>query len=481
MLLLLLVTLAGAALRIGPALLWPIRHDEVLTWLTAKADPTAFLLWTHHPHHAPLSFALVRLASVLLGTHAEWALRLPSLLAGLACIPLAFAVGRALGSRAGGILLALLIAFDPLLVDQARQARMYSLYALVFLATLYGLARLGTEKGIPRWRWILAGLGLAAAFWTHVLGLILWGGIALGVITGRGEGGRRLAAAKAMALAAVVSLVGLGWLSKRAWDAVRSSTSGQEGLGSSVIALRGLDSIYPGKAAALLLLLVAVTGLIRLHRRDPFLSRVLLGLFILSIIAAIVGAGDREYGVHRYLLPLHLTAHVGLVCFATSLAQLRTRRAAFTAIVLVAILSVKAVFPGDEARRAYAVGALIRELADHHVQPGHAVKYVPRHLHQQGRYYGLPFERYVTVGRPLPPDYPFDTTWIVAGYGEALPDYSPDLPVTLNPELPYVLGPVARHYGVSYDEKRLERLLVEHGALAVAMSRGGVRYILPTQ
>jgi 4-amino-4-deoxy-L-arabinose transferase-like glycosyltransferase len=482
-LLLLVVTLAGAALRIAPALLWPIRHDEVLTWLTAQADPSAFLLWTHHPHHPPLSFALVRLSTGLTGTDAEWALRLPSLLAGIACIPVAYAVGRALGTRAGGILLALLIALDPLLVDQARQARMYSLYALLFLAALYALVRIrpGRDGTIPRWRWVVAGLGLAATFWTHVLGLILWGGVGLGIVTGRGEGGRRGAALKAMALAVLISLVGLEWTWNHAWDTVRSSASGHDGLGPSVLALRGLDSIYPGRAVALLLLLAALSGLIRLHRRDPFLSRLLLGLFILSILAAVVGAGDREYGVHRYLLPLHLTAHVGLVGLAVSRNQPRMRGAVFAAVVLVALLGGKAVLPGAEARRANAVGTLTRELAERHVRPGHGVKYVPRLLHQQGRYYGLPYELYVTVGRPLPADYPFDTTWVVAGYGRALPDHSPDLPVTLNPELPYVLGPVARHYGVSYDERTVEELLVEHGAVAVEMSRAGVRYVVPVE
>ena len=181
--------MAGALPRIWPALSWPIRHDEVLTWLTAQADPIAFLNWTHHHHHPPLSFALVRVSTALTGTDAEWALRLPSLLAGLACIPVAYAVGRTLGSRAGGVLLALLIAFDPLLVDQARQARMYSLYALLFLATIYGLARLDNERSVSTRWWVLTGLALASAFWTHVLALVLWGGIAFGAAIGRGDGG----------------------------------------------------------------------------------------------------------------------------------------------------------------------------------------------------------------------------------------------------------------------------------------------------
>lgn len=475
----LLVSLAGAALRLGPALSWPIRHDEVLTWLTAQADPTSFLRWTHHVHHPPLGFALVRLSTALSGTDAEWALRLPSLLAGIASVPLAFMIGRALGWRAGGILLALLIAFDPLLVDQARQARMYSLYAFLFLATLYALVRPGGEGRISWSRWTPAGLGLAAVFWTHVLGLVLWGGVAIGIVAGRGDRPRRIAAVKAIALAALVSLVGLEWLGNQAWHAVQSTASGQGGLEPAVLALRGLDSIYPGKVTALLLLIAAFMGLIRFHRRDPFLSRVLVGVFLLSILAAVVGAGDRGYGIHRYLLPLHLTAHVGLVCLAVSLRRPRLQLAASAAIVLVAVLWAKTALPGAEARRAYAVGFLTRELAHHHVRPGQAVKYVPRLLHQQGRYYGLPYERYVTVGRPLPADYPFDTTWIVAGYGRALPDYSPDLTVSVDRELHYVLGPVARHYRVSYDEQRLESLLVEHGAIAVAMSRDGVRYVVP--
>jgi hypothetical protein len=469
---------AGAVLRVWPAVSWPIRHDEVLTWLTTEADPTAFLRWTHHPHHPPLSFALVRLSTALSGTDAEWALRLPSLLAGLACIPLAYLFGRVIGSRAGGIVLAFLVAFDPLLVDQARQARMYSLYALLFLATLYGLARLGAERPASR-SWVPIGLGLAAAFWTHVLALVLWGGIAVGIAIGGGDRGRRLGAVKALTLAVLLSAVGLDWLWQHTVAPRGSSGAGANNLEPLIVAFRGLDSIYPGKVLAIALLLAALAGLVRLHRQEHFLSGVLIGAFLFSIAAAVVGAGDREYGIHRYLLPLHLSAHVGLVCLAASLARPRLRRTAFAAIALVALLWTPAVFPGAEARRAYAVGFLIRDLAARHVRPGQAVKYVPRLLHQQGRYYGLPYEQFVTVGRPLPTGYPFETTWIVAGYGKALPDYSPDLPVAVDPELPYVLGPVARHYGVTYNEHRIEDRLVEHGALAVAMSRDGVRYVVP--
>jgi hypothetical protein len=471
---------AGVLPRIWPVA-WPIRHDEVLTWLTAQADPIAFLDWTHHHHHPPLSFALVRLSTALAGTDAEWTLRLPSLLAGLVCIPLAYAVGRSLGSRAGGILLALLIAFDPLLVDQARQARMYSLYALFFLAAIYGLARLGNERSGSTRGWVLTGLALAAAFWTHVLALVLWCAIAFGVAIGRGDGRRRLGAVKALALAALLSAVGLEWLWKHTVTPLRSGGAGSTSLEPVVMALRGLDSVYPGKVFAILLLLAALAGLVRLRRRDPFLSRVLAGLLLLSIAAAVVGAGDREYGIDRYLLPLHLAAHAGLVCLVTSLERPRLRRAGFAALVLVALLWIPTIVPRDEARGAYAVGFLARDLADRHVRPGQAVKYVPRILHQQGRYYRLPYDRYVTVGRPLPADYPFDTTWIVAGYGRALPDYSPDLPVSVEPELRYVLGPVARHYGMPYDQRRLEKLLIGHGAIAVAMSRDGVRYVVPAR
>jgi hypothetical protein len=31
---------------------------------------------------------------------------------------------------------------------------------------------------------------------------------------------------------------------------------------------------------------------------------------------------------------------------------------------------------------------------------------------------------------------------------------------------------------MSYDERRLEQLLIGHGAIAVAMSRDGVRYVV---
>lgn len=85
-----LLVLVGGLLRAWPVAEWPISHLEALTWHRSQtgAGLAEFPAWDH----PPLSYLLVCLSTALLGTQAEWALRLPSLLAGILCIPAAFTV-----------------------------------------------------------------------------------------------------------------------------------------------------------------------------------------------------------------------------------------------------------------------------------------------------------------------------------------------------------------------------------------------------
>ena len=86
----------------------------------------------------------------MLGT-GEVALRLPSALAGIATVPVAWAIGRELaGRRAAAIACAALVAVNPLFVWYSQEARAYGLF--VFTAALAMLCFLRAEREPTRGR-----------------------------------------------------------------------------------------------------------------------------------------------------------------------------------------------------------------------------------------------------------------------------------------------------------------------------------------
>jgi mannosyltransferase len=138
----------------------------------------------------PLYYVLAWPWAHLIGT-AEAALRTLSALFGVALVPVGFLLGRELASRAAGIALAALVAFNPLLVWYSQEARPYSLLVLLCalsmlfflrrrllpwailsalaLLTHYFAAFVVVPEGLwlvwasrPRWRAAVAGAGVAA-------------------------------------------------------------------------------------------------------------------------------------------------------------------------------------------------------------------------------------------------------------------------------------------------------------------------------
>ena len=189
-------TLAGAALRFWLVDARPLIGDEGLTWRTSGGTLGDFLLWHHHPDHPPLSFLLVRLSLEAFG-ESVWSLRLPSAIAGILSIPTAWL----LGNRGGvGLLLASLVAFDPVLVVLSSLARMYGLLALLVLAALWRMDEIGSRGERSAGPWLSLGAILLAATWTHYLGFALAAAI-LGTVAWRW--GARFAG-----LAAILPLAG---------------------------------------------------------------------------------------------------------------------------------------------------------------------------------------------------------------------------------------------------------------------------------
>ena len=108
------------------------------------------------------------------------AIRLPSLIAGTAAIPIAFLVGRrAVGSLAGTVAAAV-VAFDPLAIFYSAEARPYALATLLGGLTLLLILRAVEGRRLLDWAWFT--LAASASLYTHYTAVFLVGGALLWVL-----------------------------------------------------------------------------------------------------------------------------------------------------------------------------------------------------------------------------------------------------------------------------------------------------------
>jgi hypothetical protein len=140
--------------------------DELSTyWVSTKPDLEQVMdaVQTNQEITPPLYFILAWIAAKA-GDPLEW-LRVPSLLAGTAMIPLTYLLGVKTVGRPGAVLGSALVALSPFLIFYSIEARAYGLMTmLVLLSTLALLAAL--ESGGMGW-WAAYAVCAAAAMYTH--------------------------------------------------------------------------------------------------------------------------------------------------------------------------------------------------------------------------------------------------------------------------------------------------------------------------
>lgn len=125
---------------------------QVLSWVNSDAEITP-----------PLSFVLAWI-SLKIGSGWAW-LRLPSLLAGTATIPIVYGIGARTSTRRAGLIAAAITAISGMMIMFSVEARSYSVMtAAVAGSTLFMLTALDT--GRARW-WFLYGLSSCVAMYSH--------------------------------------------------------------------------------------------------------------------------------------------------------------------------------------------------------------------------------------------------------------------------------------------------------------------------
>jgi hypothetical protein len=145
--------------------LWqPMRYDESITWAYFVGRSWHTVVSSYQFPNNHVFFSLLAKATSSLAPFQPWALRLPAFVAGVAIVPLTWAVGRRVASPTVGLIGAALAAGSTSLILYATNARGYSLVVVLFLVLLLLADRLRvapTIRGFALYA-LLGALGLYA-------------------------------------------------------------------------------------------------------------------------------------------------------------------------------------------------------------------------------------------------------------------------------------------------------------------------------
>lgn len=150
----------------------PLVLDEYGTYWIAGDGPLS--LWErslNYENIPPLAPAINRLFLRLLG-ESEFALRLPSALCYVVSIVLIFHLGRDIKDAEFGALLALILAWHPVLLDEIRIARCYGLTLLLSIVVLHSTVLWIKALESLRYPLIWASSSVLL-IWTHYLNVLL--------------------------------------------------------------------------------------------------------------------------------------------------------------------------------------------------------------------------------------------------------------------------------------------------------------------
>jgi mannosyltransferase len=199
------LALVAAVLRLSTLDLQSFWYDEAFTpvhvlhaslWATLRSV-------VHTENSPPLWYLIEWVDSRLLGT-GEVALRLPSALAGVATVVLAWAIARELSGRRAALACAAFVAVNPLFVWYSQEARVYGLFVFMVALALWRFLRAERDPTPANMAWFaLAG---ALALLTHYFAVFLLIPMALWLLRQRDT--RKLA----LAACAAIAVVGLALL-----------------------------------------------------------------------------------------------------------------------------------------------------------------------------------------------------------------------------------------------------------------------------
>lgn len=163
------VILAGLALRLAvPRGIW---LDEAISIHQARLPLHDLFSNLYNGDRQPPLYDLTLWLTIRAFGHGEFAVRLPSLIAGTLVIPVLYELGHELYDRRTGLIAAAFAAVSPLLIWYSQEVRMYEFVALFGLLAL--LTQLRAIRNGTMLNWAAYILATAALLWSHYFGLLL--------------------------------------------------------------------------------------------------------------------------------------------------------------------------------------------------------------------------------------------------------------------------------------------------------------------
>lgn len=370
------VTAVAIAVRL-PDMSQPMRYDEAATWIDYASQPLALGLSDYRFPNNHLFHTLLLHATAAIGGSEPWVLRLPAFVAGVALVPLAWAVGRTLHGTAAALGAAALAAGSTSLSLYSTSARGYTILGCLTLVLALLAVRQLRSPDVAGWFGMAVVTALGA--WTIPTMLYPAGGIALWMYLESRAGDatvppRRMASALRWTGVASIALAALLYLPVVARTGIalvignrfvrpqrRSAFIAQLPEFAREMAAdwsRG----WPGWLA-LLLAFGAVTALVAPRRAGR--HRVpMFGAMLLFAIAFLLLNGRVPYArVWLYMLPFALVSAAGGLAWLVSaaLGRMGTRRGAQVAaasLVALGLVAARHARAREAVRRADDTGVL---------------------------------------------------------------------------------------------------------------------------
>jgi uncharacterized membrane protein len=161
--------LAGLGLRL--AVTRGIWLDEAISIHQARLSLHGLFRTLYNGDRQPPLHDLVLWFTIRAFGHGEFAVRLPSLIAGTLVIPVLYELGRELYDRRTGLFAAAFAAVSPVLIWYSQEVRMYEFVALFGLLALLLQLRVIRNASMLNWAGYI--LATAALLWSHYFGLVV--------------------------------------------------------------------------------------------------------------------------------------------------------------------------------------------------------------------------------------------------------------------------------------------------------------------
>jgi mannosyltransferase len=361
--------------------------DEALTVNISRLPLRSLPEALRHDGSPPLYYVLLHGWMRLFGTGTV-AVRAFSGVCSVACLPLAWRVGKRAGGRTAATAFLVLLALSPFAVQYATEARMYALAMLLVLAGGLAVANLVEQPSRP----MAAAVALltAALLLTHYYALYTVAAVGLVLLWHAWRGEERAAARRALAAVVAGGLLFVPWapilLYQTAHTGAPWGASGR-GLRTVVDTLGVLISGYRDAGPVPLLVAVGLIALavfgravgrrrfeIDLVGREPARTLAVLtfgGLLLAVLVSRVTGQAYVPRYASVAFPGVVLLVALGVAAFGDP----RLRTAALAMMAVLGLIGVRPVI-AYERTQAASVARHLRAAA----QPGDVVAYCPDQL-----------------------------------------------------------------------------------------------------